>query len=172
MMHDALKSYLSKQHGIEIADKDIWLFPLVGEGCIGDHVELLLSQIVDSGEQLHSDAAMDAVTAHSQSRAESTSSHYTGTGDCPSSLASSSALASASALGSMPAATGKQKGKPALVSAAKENEPGSTADGNGSPAGKQSAMVAEALMPEQSKRVQVLQEADTMFVVTHSREMP
>ncbi|KAJ1813247.1 hypothetical protein LPJ75_003269 [Coemansia sp. RSA 2598] len=169
MMRDALKSYLSEQHGVEIADKDISLFPLVGEGRIEDRVELLLSQIVDSGEQHEqprSDAAMDAATARSPSRAGSTSGHHTGTGDRP------SALASASASGSMPAATGKQKGKPALVSAAKEKEPGSTADGNGSPAGKQSAMIAEALMPERSKRAQVLQEADTVFVVTHSQGTP
>ncbi|KAJ1814385.1 hypothetical protein LPJ75_002793, partial [Coemansia sp. RSA 2598] len=41
MMRDALKSYLSEQHGVEIADKDISLFPLVGEGRIEDRVELL-----------------------------------------------------------------------------------------------------------------------------------
>ncbi|KAJ2760728.1 hypothetical protein IWQ56_005417, partial [Coemansia nantahalensis] len=47
MMRDALKAHLLESHGIAVADEDITLFPLIGEGRIGDRVELLLSQITD-----------------------------------------------------------------------------------------------------------------------------
>ncbi|KAJ2237221.1 hypothetical protein IWW45_001158 [Coemansia sp. RSA 485] len=156
MMRDALKSYLSEQHGVEIEDSDISLFPLVGEGRIEDRIELLLSQIVDSGEQQEPSlsAAVAATPARSQSRAEPCSVSAL-VADRPSSYAST--------------ATGKQKGKSPQASAAKE--PGA-AEGSGNPAGKQSAMISEALMPERSRRAQVLQEADTVFVVTHSQGTP
>ncbi|KAJ1944359.1 hypothetical protein FBU59_002620, partial [Linderina macrospora] len=49
MMRDALHAYLSDNHGVEIGDADVSLFPLVGEGRIEDRVDLLLSQIVDPG---------------------------------------------------------------------------------------------------------------------------
>ncbi|KAJ2688837.1 hypothetical protein H4R19_006538, partial [Coemansia spiralis] len=47
MMRDALKAHLLESHGIDVADDDITLFPLIGEGRIEDRVELLLSQITD-----------------------------------------------------------------------------------------------------------------------------
>ncbi|KAJ1880457.1 hypothetical protein LPJ57_002243 [Coemansia sp. RSA 486] len=156
MMRDALKSYLSEQHGVEIEDSDISLFPLVGEGRIEDRIELLLSQIVDSGGQQEPppSAAVAATPARSQSRAEPYSVSAPGADRPPSSAST---------------ATGKQKGKSSQASAAKE--PGA-AEGGGNPAGKQSVMISEALMPERSRRAQVLQEADTVFVVTHSQGTP
>ncbi|KAJ2853696.1 hypothetical protein J3B02_003023 [Coemansia erecta] len=161
MMRDALKSYLLEHHSVEIDDSDISLFPLVGEGRIGDRVELLLSQIVDTDEQ-HENALKEAAaaTTRSQSRAESDNVYCTNVADRPSSSASAA---------SKSAANGKQKGKSAIASLAKES---GSVDGNGNPAGKQSAMIAEALMPAKSKRAQVLQQADTVFVVTHSQGTP
>ncbi|KAJ1874179.1 hypothetical protein LPJ55_001666 [Coemansia sp. RSA 990] len=40
------------------------------------------------------------------------------------------------------------------------------------PSGKMSEQAAEALMPERSQRAQVLRDADTVFVVTHSQGTP
>ncbi|KAJ2778640.1 hypothetical protein H4R18_004484 [Coemansia javaensis] len=87
MMCDALKAHLLDSHGVAVADDDISLFPLVGEGRIEHRVELLLGQITDPG------AAAAAVPA-------------------------------------------------------------------------------EALMPARDVRVQTLQGADTVFVVTHSQGTP
>ncbi|KAJ2663202.1 hypothetical protein IW148_002535 [Coemansia sp. RSA 1199] len=51
MMRDALKAYLLDSHGVSVADDDINLFPLIGEGQIQDRVELLLAQIIGGNNE-------------------------------------------------------------------------------------------------------------------------
>ncbi|KAJ2454045.1 hypothetical protein EV183_001768 [Coemansia sp. RSA 2336] len=109
MMRDALKAYLEESHKVTIEERDISLFPLIGEGRIEDRVELLLAQILDA-------EAAESSLREQQAAAED-------------------------------------------------------ADGR-NPSGKLSEQAAEALMPERSQRAQVLRDADTVFVVTHSQGTP
>ncbi|KAJ2782437.1 hypothetical protein GGI15_002909 [Coemansia interrupta] len=156
MMRDALKSYLREQHGVEVDDSRITLFPLVGEGRIEDRVETLLSQIIDTDDP--SDSSQGAnrdMVARSDSRAAS---------DIVSS--SSPAVVATAATKLKAKSKGKDKAKAESV---KES---GAADSAGNPAGKQSAMIAETLMPERSRRAEKLKEADTVFVVTHSQGTP
>ncbi|KAJ2847812.1 hypothetical protein IWW36_003660 [Coemansia brasiliensis] len=124
MMRDALKAYLEESHQVAIADSDISLFPLIGEGRIEDRVELLLAQI------------LDAEAAESSRREQQ-----------------------AAATAAVAATSGDSK------VAAEEAD-------NRNPSGKLSEQAAEALMPERSQRAQVLRDADTVFVVTHSQGTP
>ncbi|KAJ1722540.1 hypothetical protein LPJ53_003037 [Coemansia erecta] len=157
MMRDALKSYLYEQHGVEVDDSRITLFPLVGEGRIEDRVEMLLSQIVDAdGPNEGSQGANADVVARSDSRA---------TSDI---VSSSSPAAATAATATATKSKAKSKGKDKADSVKESG----AADSSGNPAGKQSAMIAEALMPERSRRVEKLKEADTVFVVTHSQGTP
>ncbi|KAJ2679240.1 hypothetical protein GGI25_001596 [Coemansia spiralis] len=155
MMRDALQSYLLDSHGIKIDDSDISLFPLVGEGRIEDRVELLLSQIIDTTEE--PDLA-DVVPKES------------GSGSRSSSRASHADTAS---LQPPTSSSDVNKGKQQLKS--KSPVTATAADSNNSssgPSSKQSKMMANVLMPERSKRADVLSNADTVFVVTHSQGTP
>ncbi|KAJ1887579.1 hypothetical protein LPJ66_009038, partial [Kickxella alabastrina] len=148
MMRDALKSYLLESHGVEIDDEEITLFPLVGEGRIEDRVELLLSQITDTDEPADKSHPENA-PARSESRAASD-------------IVSLSATATAST-------KGKRKSI-AITTAAKEAVAVDSSSSN--PTGKQSVVMADALMPKRSMRAEILKAADTVFVVTHSQGTP
>ncbi|KAJ1858416.1 hypothetical protein GGH12_002047 [Coemansia sp. RSA 1822] len=60
MMRDALKAYLLDSHGVSVADDDISLFPLIGEGQIQDRVELLLAQIIGGNDEPANSASESA----------------------------------------------------------------------------------------------------------------
>ncbi|KAJ2257297.1 hypothetical protein GGH98_000955 [Coemansia sp. RSA 454] len=63
MMRDALKAYLLESHGVSVADDDVSLFPLIGEGQIQDRVELLLAQIIGGNEGPANSASESAPNA-------------------------------------------------------------------------------------------------------------
>ncbi|ORX66547.1 hypothetical protein DL89DRAFT_226670 [Linderina pennispora] len=67
-MREALHTYLTENHSVDVSDSDISLFPLVGEGRIEDRVDLLLSQIIDPGPRADVLGAADTVfvVTHSQ----------------------------------------------------------------------------------------------------------
>ncbi|KAJ2398382.1 hypothetical protein GGI05_000128, partial [Coemansia sp. RSA 2603] len=154
MMRDALKSYLREQHGVDVDDSRITLFPLVGEGRIEDRVEMLLSQIVGNSSP---DKGSQGANADTVSRSDSRATSDIVSSSSPTVAAEKTAKSKAKSKGKDKADSVKESG---------------VADSTGNPAGKQSAMIAEALMPEHSKRVEKLKEADTVFVVTHSQGTP
>ncbi|KAJ1797165.1 hypothetical protein LPJ59_003308 [Coemansia sp. RSA 2399] len=140
MMREALQTYLLDNHGVNIDDSKVSLFPLVGEGKIDDRVELLLSQIIDATEpDTGGLAAMpkeDDPATRSNSRAASMKE----------------------------TTTSIDSNKPTASAAADNN--------NSPPSSRHSEIMARILMPERSRRVEVLKEADTVFVVTHSQGTP
>ncbi|KAJ1903646.1 hypothetical protein LPJ81_002944 [Coemansia sp. IMI 209127] len=141
MMREALQTYLLDNHGVNIDDSKVSLFPLVGEGKIDDRVELLLSQIIDATEpDTGGLAAMpkeDDPATRSNSRAASMKE----------------------------TTTSIDSNKPTVSAAADNNN-------NSPPSSRHSEIMARILMPERSRRVEVLKEADTVFVVTHSQGTP
>ncbi|KAJ2473082.1 hypothetical protein GGI02_001133 [Coemansia sp. RSA 2322] len=143
MMRDALKEYLQESHGVDIQTSDISLFPLVGEGRIEDRVELLLSQITDA-----EDPPAQQQPANGRKRSSDSSRPASG-------LDVASPAADSKANPQTNARTPTSSSSDASIQAA-----------------KQSAMIAEVLMPERKRRAETLKAADTVFVVTHSQGAP
>ncbi|KAJ2720171.1 hypothetical protein GGI07_004774 [Coemansia sp. Benny D115] len=164
MMRDALKEYLFEQHGVEVNSNDITLFPLVGEGRIEDRVNILLSQIIDSGE---SSAHAGQIESGTQSRSESRAAAEANGKQKPGSTAKSSNNKNKQLIPGVSVLEAKDAAG-TLPSGSVSSSSGNSTN----PAGKQSVMIAESLMPERSRRAQVLAEADTVFVVTHSQGTP
>ncbi|KAJ2555744.1 hypothetical protein EV175_002197 [Coemansia sp. RSA 1933] len=154
MMREALQKYLLENHGVNIDDSQISLFPLVGEGKIDDRVELLLSQLIDATDP---DTSGQAAMPKDADAASSSNSRA-------SSMEASTAASVADYT--------KMKPKPKTSAASTTATSTTAADINNTASNKHSEIMAKILMPERSRRVDALKEADTVFVVTHSQGTP